>query len=243
MSTDNEDRLDTADESDRPPSLKRRTMLASTAGAVTAVAGFGAFAGTVAAWGRFEVDFKGCSEVWMIVDDDDLDYDPPTVARVIVETADGGTDYRPVEFTEEAATTIPGQYGDAPLVKYAVDDSEKVLAVLLYNYREIDRFSDPSCLLVNDHRCAQAPNTADLYEADCVQAAYDGRWGGSYWDGSGNGNCADRIVGREGPSKGGRGSSNSGGGGGPSNGGGGPPDGRGGSNRGGSRGQSRGPPR
>jgi hypothetical protein len=189
---------DTPDERDRSTSLKRRTMLASTAGAVTAVAGFGAFAGTVAAWGRFEVDFKGCSEVWIIVGDD-LDYDPPTVAHVIVETADGGTDCRLVEFTEASATTIRGQYGDAPLVKYAVDDGEKVLAVLQYSRSPNGRFDRPSCLVVNDHRCARTPNTADLYEADCVQAAYDGHWDGSYWD---SGACAEKVVGREGPPNG-----------------------------------------
>lgn len=242
MSNDNDTQPDTGDESERYP-LKRRTMLASTAGVATALAGFGAFTGTVAAWDRFEVDFKGCSEVWMIVDEDDLEFDPPTVAHVIVET-DDGTDCRLVEFTEEAATTIPGQYGDAPLVKYAPDDGGKILAVLEYSRNEGGRFDRPSCLVVNDHRCAQTPNTADLYEADCVQAAYDGHWDGSYWD---SGDCADKVVGREGPPKGrgssggGRGSSDKGRG--SSKNGRGPPDDRGGPNRGRSRGRSRGPPK
>jgi hypothetical protein len=202
MSDKDSDRFDRSDETDQPHTLKRRTMLAATAGVTTAVAGFGVFGGTVSAWDRFAVDFKGCSEVWMVVGDD-LDYTPPTVAHVIVETEDGGTDCRVVEFTEDTATTVPGQFGDAPLVKYTVDDGEKVLAVLQYSRNNGGRFDKPSCLIVNQHRCAQTPNTADLYEADCVQAAYDGHWDGTYWD---SGDCAEKVVGREGPSNGQQGS-------------------------------------
>ena len=184
-------------------SLKRRTVLASAAGLATAAVGFGAFAGTAAAWSRFDVDFKGCSEVWMVVGDRDLDYDPPTVAHVVVGTADGETDCRVVDFTEERATTIPGRYGGAPVVKYTAGDDEKVLAVILYNYIRgatgEERFEKPSCMLVNDHRCAQTPDTPDPYESDCVQAAYDGHWNGSYWD---DGKCIDRIADGNGPSGG-----------------------------------------
>lgn len=200
---------DDLDEPTATTSIKRRTLLASSAGLTVGAAGLGAFAGTVAAWDREDVDFKGCSEVWMIVGDRDLNYDPPVVAHVIVGTADGGTDCRLVEFTEENATTIPGQYGDAPIVKYTAGDDEKVLAVIHYNYIKgaegDDRLAKPSCLLVNDHRCAQTPNTPDLYEADCVEDAYNGHWEGSYWD---DDDCLDRIVGGSGPP--GRGDGNNG---------------------------------
>lgn len=190
MTDESSERAEHVDRTEQSPTLRRRTMLAATAGVTTAVAGLGAFGGTVLAWDRFVVDFKGCSEVWMIVGDD-LDYSPPTVAHVIVETADGGTDCRLVEFTEETATTVAGQYGEAPLVKYTVEEGEKVLAVLQYSRSPEGRFDKPSCLIVNTHRCAQTPDTADLYASDCVQAAYDGHWDGTYWD---SGSCAEKVV-------------------------------------------------
>lgn len=175
--------------------LKRRTLLASTAGMAGTAIGVGLISGTVAAWERMDVDFKGCSEVWMIVGND-LHYNnpDPAVAHVIVATADGGTDCRVVDFTEENATTIPGQYGDAPVVKYVAGADEKILGVIKYSYVNEtgeERFIKPSCLMVNDHTCSQTPNTPDVYSAECVQAAYDGAWNESYWDGD----CANIVDG------------------------------------------------
>lgn len=191
-------------ETSKEGTLKRRTVLASTAGMAGTAIGVGVLSGTVAAWERLDIDFKGCSEVWMIVGDD-LHYSnpDPAVAHVIVATADGGTDCRPVDFTEENATRIPGRYGDAPVVKYVAGVDEKILGVIKYNYVNETgdgRFSKPSCLMVNEHTCAQTPNTPDVYSADCVQAAYDGHWNGSYWD---DDCAADSIVDGTGPANGG----------------------------------------
>lgn len=168
--------------------LTRRTVLRATGGTMAAGAAIGAFAGSATAWERFEVDFKGCSEVWMVVGSD-LRYDPPAVAHVVVATGDE-MDCHVVEFTEDAATTIPGQFGDAPVVKYAPDDG-KILGVIKYNYNGENRFAKPSCLLVNENQCANTPNAPDVYESDCVQAAYEGHWDGNYWES----NCVDDVIG------------------------------------------------
>jgi hypothetical protein len=157
---------------DDTPTLNRRDLLATGAAAAGATVGIGAFTGTAAAWDRYDVAFKGCSEVWMIVGEDDVTFEPPTVAHVVV--ADGReTDCRLVEFTPERATTVPGQHGDSPVVKYVAGDGEKVIGVIHYNYRK-DRLSDPVCLMVNDHPCANTPGTPDPREADCATPdAYD----------------------------------------------------------------------
>ena len=147
-------------------SITRRTILRATAVAGSLTAGVAAFAGSAAAWQRFDVDFKGCSEVWLIVGDDDLDYDSygrdePLFVNVVIET-NGGVECVKVEFTEETATTIPGQYGDSPLVKFSVGDDEKILAVVKYNHND-----NAICYVENEHRCANTPNVADWREADC----------------------------------------------------------------------------
>jgi hypothetical protein len=177
-------------------SVDRRAILRLAGGAAAAgAAGIGAFAGSAAAWDRFDVDFKGCSEVWMIVGEKDLRYDPPTTAKVVV-ASDGEPVCRLVEFTEETATTVPGQYGDAPLVKFTVGSDEKVLGVISYNYPyEGDgRFSRPRCLMVNDHRCANSPGTPDPFDAPCADGLSECWWepvgqrGGGNGGGNGNGN-------------------------------------------------------
>lgn len=166
------------------PHVRRRQIL-RTVGASTAVgaAGIGAFTGTVAAWKRQTVDFKGCSEVWLVVGEADVKHDPPTVVRVVVASPDGTTDCRDVEVRQENTTRVPGQYGDAPVRKVAVEDGEKVLGVIFYNYRE-DRFSSASCIVTNEHRCAMTPDTPSIEEAACMQ---DAREIGGY-------DCADTSV-------------------------------------------------
>lgn len=155
--------------------ITRRSILTHSAGAATALVGMGALSGSGAAapWVRFDTDFRGCTEVWLIVHKDDLLFDPPTVAHVIV-TAGDSTDCILVEFTTENATRIPGQYDD-PVVKVEAPPGEKVLAVIEYNYRpETDpsvRFEDPRCPAINDHTCANTPNVPDFREADCFQNA------------------------------------------------------------------------
>jgi hypothetical protein len=47
-----------------------------------------------------------------------------------------------------------------------------VLGVIFYNYRE-DRFSSPSCVFVNDHRCATTPDTPSVETAACLREARD----------------------------------------------------------------------
>jgi hypothetical protein len=154
------------------PRLGRRQVLRTIgAGTAVGVGGLGMFTGTAAAWDRKDVDFKGCSEVWLVVGANDIAYDPPAVARVVVALPDGSTDCRDVEITADNTTSIPGQYGDAPVRKIMVNDGEKMLGVIFYNYRSVDRFSSPSCIHTNDHRCASTPGTPSLEDADCVQTA------------------------------------------------------------------------
>lgn len=154
-------------------SPSRRRVLNMLGAGAAAVGGLGSFAGSAAAWERNDVDFKGCSEVWIIVAKEDILYTPPTVARVIVETSHGDLDCRTIEFTPETTTTIPGRYGDAPVYKYPADSGEKVLGVIIYNYTDgDDRFSRRSPLRVNPNRCANTPDTPDPSDADCADNTF-----------------------------------------------------------------------
>lgn len=157
---------------------RRRILRTIGMGAAVGAAGIGAFGGTAAAWDRQDVDFKGCSEVWIIVGADDVHYDPPTVAHVVFALEDGTTECRAIEFTPENTTHIPGQYGDAPIRKVTAGEGEKILGVIIYNYRD-DQFSQASKIFTNDHRCANTPGTPSMEDASCTQAAresggYDG---------------------------------------------------------------------
>ena len=134
------------------------------------LAGVGAFSGTAVAWEKFGVDFRGCSEVWLIIDEEDLDYkkydrDEPLFVKVVVER-DGDVECETVEFTEETTTTIPGQYGDYPLVKF--DGGDKILAVIKYNHNDY-----ANCYIENENRCAQTPNVPDWRDADCFEDLFD----------------------------------------------------------------------
>lgn len=157
--------------------LTRRKVLSLGAGATGVALGLVAVPGSAAAWRRFDAEFVGCGEVRLVVHDDDLHFDPPAVAHVVV-AADGETDCRPVEVTEGAATRMPDQYGDAPVITYSAGSGEKILGVIEYNYRE-DRFSEPACLLANDDPCATAGDAPDLRDASCVQAGKAGYWNGA----------------------------------------------------------------
>ncbi|MFB6202846.1 MAG: hypothetical protein ABEI98_12665 [Halorhabdus sp.] len=157
---------------DGSETVRRRTVLRTIGIAVAAGAGvLGALTGDVAAWDRQDVEFKGCSEVWIVVGSDDVLYDPPTVARVVLALPDGGTTCRDVEFTPSNTTRIPGQYGDAPVRKVRAGTGEKVLGVIIYNYRKVDRFSSPSCIYTNHNTCATTPGTPSIEEAACVEDA------------------------------------------------------------------------
>ena len=154
----------------------RRTVLRTLGVGTTALLSVGTLSGTAAAWERNDIDFKGCSEVWIIVAPKDIDpkiYHPPTVAHVIVSTADGDLECRMQEFTPETTTTIPGRYGDAPVLKYAPPSGEKVLGVIIYNYSDsTDRFERNSPLTPNPHRCANTPGTPDPTDAPCADNTY-----------------------------------------------------------------------
>lgn len=144
--------------------LNRRSTLSAVGAGAGAMVGIGAFSGSAAAWERFHVSFNGCGEVSMIVGENDVRKDPPTVARVIV-ASDGEAECRTVEFTEANATTMPNKYGDLPVVTYAADGDEKILGAVEIDYGT----KEPVwCVTVNENRCANTPNTPDVWDAPCV---------------------------------------------------------------------------
>jgi len=172
-----------ADDSDL--SIKRRVFLSATAVTATGLAGIGAFGGTAAAWNDLDADFKGCSEVWILVSQRDVDCENPDEIRyddphldapknqcplaVAVVINDGdGTDCVTVETGPNDVETIPGQYGDRPLVKYQAPDGEKILGIvgLSPSRNPLD-----SQLIPNDHRCTQTPNTPSFESSSCYKDA------------------------------------------------------------------------
>jgi hypothetical protein len=154
--------------------VNRRSALAAIGTGAGTVAGVHALSERVIAWDRFDVCFRGCEEVWMIVTESDVDHggvdDPPAVAHVIV-AVDGEAVCRPVEFTAENATTMPDRFGSSPVVTYDVDADEKILGVLEYNYTTDgdERFEVPVwCVDANQNDCATMAGTPDLLSAPCV---------------------------------------------------------------------------
>ena len=150
------------------PLFNRRRVLSAAGVAGATLTGIGAFSGTVAAWERLEINFRDCSEVWIITDEEDFNYqkygrlDPLSVA-VVVETSEGEAECRTVEVTEESTTTVSGQYGDAPIVQFSPDDGEKVLAVISYNHNDVAH-----CYFENANGCAQEPDVANWRDAECA---------------------------------------------------------------------------
>lgn len=157
--------------------VTRRDLLSMGAGAAGAALGLSTFTGRVAAWNRFDVDFRSCREVWMVVGDD-LEYDPPAVANVVVATGPA-VECHTVEFTPEAATTVPREYGTAPVVEFSVPRWKRIMAVLPYSRARSGegRFDRPWCILRNGH-CEDFHRVADLDDAACVRTAIGGPWGG-----------------------------------------------------------------
>jgi hypothetical protein len=152
-------------ESDGGHRLNRRRALSALGTGAGAVLGLGAFSGTAVAWEEFHACFRGCSEVWMVVQWHDVGRDPPLVAYVIVES-NGEAVCRTVEFTEANATTIPGKFGDAAVVTYAPGGDDKVLGVVEHDYGELD--GPAWCVTVNENNCADTPNTPDVWDGPCV---------------------------------------------------------------------------
>lgn len=165
--------------------IDRRTVLSLGAGSA-ALSGLGVFATNTAGWEEFEADFRGCSEVWLVVSERDLecrdedgerfdekeggeeDHCPLTVTVVITDGRNGATCVTQ-EITEENATRIPGQYGDRPVIKYRAPRGEKILAVIGNsppgNPIKCEEFK-------NGHRCADTPNTPDAEDAPCWDDRY-----------------------------------------------------------------------
>lgn len=142
--------------------LNRRSALSALGVGAGTVVGLGAFSGTATAWERFDVCFQDCSEVWMIVDDEDIGNGH--FAEVIVES-DGEAVCRRVEFTEANATKTE-EFGDSQVVKYDLgEEDDKILGVQEWN----DGMEKATyCVWVNDNECANAANTPDVHSAPCV---------------------------------------------------------------------------
>lgn len=84
-----------------------------------------------------DVQFKGCSEIWIAFDAFPVD---STTARVNV---DGN--WRRVTVRKSDLTKIPGHYGhDTPVFKYKADRGEKLVGVKIADTER-----------TNDHRCAE----------------------------------------------------------------------------------------
>ena len=160
--------------------IDRRTLLKRSAGTAAAIAGLGAITGSAAAWADLEAHFRGCSEVWILAGEKDFKcQDPdgesyvrpknpnnecPLVVDVVVATG-SGIDCRPVEFVDEAATRIPGQFDDRPVIKYSVSGGEKILGIIGLSPSRTPLCSD---LRVNTNKCTQTPNTPSIFDSDCM---------------------------------------------------------------------------
>lgn len=166
-----------------PPS--RRAVLKLGAGVAGAAVGVGGFAGSGAAWSRFDVDFRSEREVWILVGRD-LDYDPPAVADVLV-AADGEVTCHTIEFTRDRATTKPAHYGRTNVVPYEAGPGKTVLGVLPYNRPDEghDRRERPRCVMPTDQADLSAVE-ATLDDAECVATATADHWQGTvkecWWD-------------------------------------------------------------
>lgn len=142
--------------------MNRRSLLRRTGAGTLALVGFASATGTATAH-TLEADFKGCSEVWLLVVDPG-EWEEPEVREGVLcasvcyyDESAGSVATEEVCFSREDVTTIPGQHGDTELYKYRPPDEEdKVLAV---NSHRGD-------VLCNDHRCAQnVENTC--FDGEC----------------------------------------------------------------------------
>lgn len=148
-------------------SFNRRRVLTGAGTAVLGVGAIGALSGNVAAWEDYEVRFNGCSSVWIIVDEYDMNWrenDPdrthPPMVKVVVER-NGEAVCETVLF-DDNDETVPGQFGDRPLVKFD-GEGDDILAVIKYNANQ-----NAICYSENGHRCANTPNTVDWRDASCA---------------------------------------------------------------------------
>ena len=108
-------------------SMNRRRMLGLTAGSIVGATALGAVPGSALAWTDRRIEFKGCSEVWVMTTESDLKdgtdvtVSKPPVTHVVVGLDDGTTECRELLATHQHATTVPGQYGDLAVLNMSVD--------------------------------------------------------------------------------------------------------------------------
>ena len=95
-----------------------------------------------------DIDFKGCSEVWIVLEAYLQAGDEFIVTICVYNEATG--EFDPVEVTvdNDDLETVPGEWGDRPLFKWSVEDDYqipgKIVAVAI----------DDGEFVENEHRCA-----------------------------------------------------------------------------------------
>lgn len=158
--------------------MSRRRLLTAGAGAVTALTGLTAVTGTAAAWTTLQAEFDGCEEVRIIVSEQDVAFEdskgprfsgenakPPLVVDVVL--TDGEEAYaKPVAVTPESTTTVPGQYGGRPIVRYRASADEKILGII---GNSPPREPLETATIVNTNRCARTPGTPSIEDAERYQ--------------------------------------------------------------------------
>lgn len=147
---------------EEPGETTRRSVLARTVGAVGVIGGLGTFAGTASAWQWYDVAFEACSEVRIVIGEEDLEYDPPLQVAVVVASW-GETTCRTVDIDGDAVATDDDRCGDSPVITYRASDAEKILGVVHYTP---DGY--PICLTENDNECTNLSVDPDAANADCV---------------------------------------------------------------------------
>ena len=159
----------TGDDDDGASGLDRRSLLRWTGTGALATVGLGLASGSATAH-TVGADFKGCSEVWLLVLDPS-EWEEPAVREgglcatvCYYDDSAGSVATEEVCFTREDATTIPGQHGDTELFKYLPPDpDDKILAVK----------SHRGGVICNDHRCAEnVENTC--FDGACADASDEG---------------------------------------------------------------------
>lgn len=158
------------DAAEESSTLNRRKLLSISAGSAATLAGLGAVTGSAIGWEpSLDAEFKGCSEVWLLVSERDLNCDGqdpddcPLTVDVVVASG-GEAICRSVTITPEKATTIPGQHGETPIIKYSVSGGEKILGVIGNSSKGNPLASET---IQNTHRCTQTPHTPSFEDADC----------------------------------------------------------------------------
>lgn len=158
--------------------IGRRDLLTAAASAATAAVGVTALAGTAAAWNTLSAEFDGCSEVTIIVSEQDVAFEktegnryggenvrPPLVVDVVVAD-DDGVSHEPVEVTPESTTTIPGQYGGNPVLRYRARADERILGII---GNSPSREPLRTATVVNTNRCARVPGMPSIEDSKRYQ--------------------------------------------------------------------------